>query len=124
MSEVEGCCGGGCCEPIKEAAGVTELTEETFNSDVLTSSEPVLVEFWASWCSACKAMFPHLDKLAEDQDKLKIAKLSVEDAPELAMSYGIRSIPAMLVFQNGEVIQTINGSRSYEKLSEELSDLL
>lgn len=103
---------------------VTDLTEETFNSDVLTSSEPILVEFWASWCSACKAMFPHLDKLAEDQDKLKIAKLSVEDAPELAMSYGIRSIPAMLVFKDGEVISTITGSRSYDKLLEDLDDLL
>lgn len=103
---------------------VTELTEDTFKSDVLTSSEPVLVEFWASWCSACKAMFPHLDKLAEDQDKLKIAKLSVEDAPELAMSYGVRSIPAMLVFQDGEVISTITGSRSYDKLLEDLDDLL
>lgn len=103
---------------------VTDLTEETFNSDVLTSSEPILVEFWASWCSACKAMFPHLDKLAEDQDKLKIAKLSVEDAPELAMSYGIRSIPAMLVFRDGEVISTITGSRSYDKLLEDLDDLL
>lgn len=103
---------------------VTDLTEDTFKSDVLTSSEPVLVEFWASWCSACKAMFPHLDKLAEDQDKLKIAKLSVEDAPELAMSYGIRSIPAMLVFKDGEVISTITGSRSYDKLLEDLDDLL
>ena len=103
---------------------VTDLTEETFNSDVLTSSEPVLVEFWGSWCTACKAMFPHLDKLAESQNSLKIAKLSVEDAPDVARSYGISSIPAMLIFQNGEVIQTINGSRSYEKLIEELSDLL
>ena len=103
---------------------VIDLTEDTFNSDVLTSSEPILVEFWASWCSACKAMFPHLDKLAEDQDKLKIAKLSVEDAPELAISYGIRSIPAMLVFQDGEVISTITGSRSYDKLLEDLDDLL
>lgn len=103
---------------------VIDLTEETFASDVLTSSEPILVEFWGSWCTACKAMFPHLDKLAESQDNLKIAKLSVEDAPEVARNYGIRSIPAMLVFQDGEVIQTINGSRSYEKLTEDLADLL
>jgi thioredoxin 1 len=104
--------------------GVTDLTEETFTSDVLTSSEPVLVEFWASWCSACKAMFPHLDKLAEEQDTIKITKLSVEDAPELAVSYGIKSIPAMLVFKDGEVVETLTGSRSYDKLLEELSDFL
>ena len=103
---------------------VIDLTEDTFNSDVLTSSEPILVEFWGSWCTACKAMFPHLDKLAEGQETLKIAKLSVEDAPEVARNYGIRSIPAMLIFKDGEVIQTINGSRSYEKLTEELSDFL
>jgi thioredoxin 1 len=103
---------------------VVDLTEESFTDDVLTSSEPVLVEFWASWCSACKAMFPHLDKLSEVQDKLKIAKLSVEDAPELAVSLGIRSIPAMLVFQNGEVIETLTGSRTYDKLVADLGDLL
>ena len=103
---------------------VIDLTEDAFNSDVLTSSEPILVEFWGSWCTACKAMFPHLDKLAEGQETLKIAKLSVEDAPEVARNYGIRSIPAMLIFKDGEVVQTINGSRSYEKLTEELSDFL
>ena len=103
---------------------VIDLTEDTFNSDVLTSSEPILVEFWGSWCTACKAMFPHLDKLAEGQETLKIAKLSVEDAPDVARSYGISSIPAMLIFKDGEVVQTINGSRSYEKLTEELSEFL
>jgi thioredoxin 1 len=103
---------------------VTDLTEESFTDDVLTSSEPVLVEFWASWCSSCKAMFPHLDKLSEAQDKLKITKLNLEDAPDLVMSYGIRSIPAMLVFQNGEVIETLTGSRTYDKLVADLGDLL
>jgi len=103
---------------------VQDLTEETFKSDVLEGSGPALVEFWGSWCSSCKAMFPVLDELSEAQDKLKITKLSVEDAPEVARSYGVTSIPAMLVFENGVVVQTIVGAKTYEKLSEELKDFI
>lgn len=103
---------------------VQDLTEETFKTDVLEGSGPVLVEFWGSWCSSCKAMFPVLDELSEAQDGLKIAKLSVEDAPEVARNYGVRSIPAMLVFKDGAVVQTIVGPKTYEKLSEELKDFI
>jgi len=103
---------------------VQDLTEETFKSEVLDAPGPVLVEFWGSWCSSCKAMFPILDELSEDQDSLKITKLSVEDAPEVARSYGVRSIPAMLVFKNGSIVQTIIGPKTYEKLSEELREFI
>jgi len=69
-------------------------------------------------------MFPILDELSEDQDSLKITKLSVEDAPEVARSYGVRSIPAMLVFKNGSIVQTIIGPKTYEKLSKELREFI
>jgi thioredoxin 1 len=69
-------------------------------------------------------MFPVLDEISMTQDKLKITKLSVEDAPEVARTYGIKSIPAMLVFEDGAVVQTILGPKTYEKLSEELKDFI
>jgi thioredoxin 1 len=69
-------------------------------------------------------MFPVLDELSEAQGKLKITKLNVEDAPEVARSYGVTSIPAMLVFEDGVVVQTIVGAKTYEKLSEELKDFI
>jgi thioredoxin 1 len=104
---------------------VAELTEDGFSQLVLKSETPVLVEFWGSWCTACKAMFPHLDKLNEEHgSKLGVTKLNVEVAPDLAVAYGISSIPAMLVFKDGEVVHTINGSRTYEKLTDELLEFL
>ncbi|MEQ1737589.1 MAG: thioredoxin, partial [Rhodoglobus sp.] len=77
-----------------------EVTDASFQSDVLEHDKPIMVDFWAEWCGPCRAVSPILDKIAEEHsDKLDIVKLNVDDNPETALKYGITSIPAMYVFE-------------------------
>jgi len=104
-----------------------ELTGENFETEVLKSDLPVLVDFWASWCGPCQMMAPVLDELAvELSGKIKIAKLDVENPAnqDLAMAYGIMSIPNMKLFKNGTVAHDIVGSRPKEMLKQELEAVL
>ncbi len=88
------------------------VTDATFEADVLSSEKPIMVDFWAEWCAPCRAVSPILDKIAEENsDKLEIVKLNVDDNPETAMKYGITSIPAMKVFKSGEVVKTVIGAK-------------
>mgnify|MGYP002865978883 CR=1 FL=1 len=96
---------------------VVYLNEDQFQKEVLESEKPVLVDFYADWCGPCKMMSPILDKLAvEWQDKLKVAKINVDDAPDLAQQYGIMSIPTLLFFKNGEVVDKRVGVVSKEEI--------
>lgn len=92
---------------------IVTLTQDNFAEQVLKSPAPVLVDFWAEWCGPCKMIAPLLDELADEYDgKVKIGKVNVDEQQSLAAEYGIRAIPTLLVFQNGQVADQIVGARS------------
>jgi thioredoxin len=92
---------------------ILKLTQENFAQQVLQSPAPVLVDFWAEWCGPCKMIAPLLDELADEYDgKVKIGKVNVDEQQSLAAEYGVRAIPTLLVFQNGQVADQIVGARS------------
>jgi len=102
-----------------------EVTDATFHSDVLEHDKPIMVDFWAEWCGPCRAVSPILDKIAEEHsDKLDIVKLNVDDNPETAMKYGITSIPAMYVFQGGEIVKRVIGAKPKPALEADLAEFL
>jgi thioredoxin 1 len=101
------------------------VTDASFQSDVLEHDKPIMVDFWAEWCGPCRAVSPILDKIAEENsDKLDIVKLNVDDNPETAMKYGITSIPAMFVFEKGEVVKRVIGAKPKPALEADLAEFL
>lgn len=98
-------------------ANITALTEANFPAEVLKSSTPVLVDFWAEWCGPCKMIAPILDELAEEyQGRVKIVKVNIDEQQALAAQYGIRAIPTLLLFNQGQVADQIVGLRSKRDL--------
>ena len=92
---------------------IITLTADNFDQEVLKSSTPVLVDFWAEWCGPCKMVAPILDELASEYDgKVKIGKVNIDDHQSLASEYGIRAIPTLLLFKAGQVADQIVGLRS------------
>lgn len=104
---------------------IKNVTDASFESDVLQSNTPVLVDFWAAWCGPCKAIAPILDEAATDyQNRVTIAKVNVDENPETAAKYGVRGIPTLMLFKNGEVSQTKVGALSKAQLYQFLDDSL
>jgi thioredoxin 1 len=99
-----------------------ELNEANFEQEVLKASTPVLVDFWAVWCGPCKMIAPIVDELAvEYEGKLKIGKVDVDNNQQIAMQFGIRSIPTLLIFKDGKVVEQIVGAAPKKSLIEKLS---
>src|ERR1700761_6640791 len=104
---------------------IVTLTQENFETEVLKSSKPVLVDFWAEWCGPCKMIAPLLDELASEYDsRLRIGKINIDEEQQLAAQYGIRAIPTLLFFKNGEVAGQIVGMCSKRDLKSNIDKLL
>ncbi len=101
------------------SAKPVDVSDQTFQEEVLKSKAPVLVDFWASWCGPCKMVAPVLDELAGTYEgQVKVAKVNVDDNPDTASRYGVMSIPTLILFKNGEPQETLVGFQNKESLEE------
>jgi thioredoxin 1 len=106
------------------AANIVTLTEANFDQEVTKSSTPVLVDFWAEWCGPCKMIAPILDELAGEYDgKVKIAKVNIDDYQNLATKFRINSIPTLLFFKNGQVVDQVVGLKSKKDFKAKLDQV-
>lgn len=110
---------------MADDAKYVTLTEQNFDQEVLNSTEPVLVDFWAAWCGPCRMIAPTIEELAVEFDgQAKIAKLDVDAHPSLAARYGVQSIPTLLFFKDGNVVGQIVGAAAKKDLADRLSALV
>jgi thioredoxin 1 len=101
------------------------VTDATWTDEVLTSDKPVLVDFWAEWCGPCKMVAPVLEEIAsEHSDKITVAKINIDENPQVARDYQILSIPTMSVFKGGEMVKSIVGAKPKAAILRDLSDYL
>lgn len=106
--------------------GATKVvTDETFDTEVLQNSKPVIVDYWAEWCGPCRMVAPVLEEIAnEHSDKIAVVKLNIDENPKVAQRYQIMAIPTMSVFQNGEIVKQIVGAKPKAALLRELSEYI
>jgi thioredoxin 1 len=103
--------------PVMNSQYVTAATDDNFDAEVLKSNIPVLVDFWAPWCGPCKAVGPIVEELAEQfKDIIKVMKLNVDDSQKTALNYGVRSIPTIILFKDGKILDTLIGLVPKERL--------
>jgi thioredoxin 1 len=106
-------------------AKALEVSDSTFEQEVLQSNQPVLVDFWAVWCGPCKAIAPIVEELAGDYEgKLKVMKLDVDDNPRTAVAYGVQSIPTLLVFKDGKPAERIVGAVPKKVIVDKLQSVM
>ena len=107
------------------AEHIVHISDESFDEEVLQSEQPVLIDYWAEWCGPCKMIAPVLDEIAiEYSDRLKVVKLNIDDNPQTPPKYGIRGIPTLMIFKNGQVEATKVGAVSKAQLTAFLDDSL
>ena len=96
-----------------------QVTDADFEKDVLNANEPVIVDFWAEWCGPCKALSPLVDELAEEiKGKARVVKMNIDDNPNTPTKYGVRGIPTLMVFKDGQVVETKVGGMSKAQLQQ------
>lgn len=106
------------------SSSIITVSDDSFADKVIKSSQPVLVEFWAPWCGPCKAMTPTLEEIStEYEGRVVVAKMNVDENAHTPVEYGVRSIPYMAFFKNGEIVDTVIGAVSKDKLAEKLDKL-
>ena len=97
------------------------LTEQNFDQEVLKSAQPILVDFWAEWCGPCKMIAPALDELADEYTgRARVGKVNIDEHQSLAAKYGVRAIPTLLIFKNGEVVEQMVGAKGKRELKASL----
>jgi thioredoxin 1 len=102
---------------------VCEFTDGNFQTDVLKADEPVLVDFWAPWCGPCRQIAPTIDQLAtENAGSIKIGKVNIDENPGVAQEYGVASIPTLLIFKGGEVVNRVVGAQPKSRLQQLLDE--
>ena len=94
------------------------ITEQNFDEEVLRAKQPVLVDFWATWCGPCRMLAPIVEEIAESRSDIKVGKVNVDEEGELAVRFGISSIPTVMVFKNGEIKATSVGYRPKEEIEQ------
>ena len=104
---------------------IYELTDKNFKAEVLQSDKPVLVDFWAEWCGPCKAIAPTVGEIANEYNgTIKVGKVNVDNNQQIAMEYGIRSIPSLLIFKDGTIVNQIVGSVQKDSITKLLDEAL
>lgn len=102
-----------------------KVSDQNFDSEVLSAAGPVVVDFWAEWCGPCKAMSPLVDQLATELgEKIKVVKVNIDESPNAPTKYGVRGIPTFMVFRDGQVVDTRVGSMSKGQLNEWVQSVL
>ena len=102
--------------------GTVSVTDENFDSEVLKSSKPIVVDFWAEWCGPCKILGPVIDEVSSAYDNVKFTKLNIDENPQTAPKYGIRGIPTIMIFNKGELVATNVGVLTKSELEKFIMD--
>ena len=104
-------------------ANVTEITDADFEAEVLQSTQPVLIDFWAPWCGPCRMVAPMVEELAaENAGSIKVAKVNVDDSPNAAARFNVSSIPTLMIFKDGEVVGRLVGAQPKQRLQDAIDE--
>jgi thioredoxin 1 len=106
------------------AGSVTDVTDTTFQAEVLESEQPVLVDFWAPWCGPCRVVSPILEDINDERDDLRVVKVNTDENPHIAAQYGILAIPTMILFRDGAEAKRIQGAMPRKRIEAELQPAL